>query len=226
MDLMRLSDSAMPVGAYAHSFGLETYIVEGKIREAEGLRQLLEAELKLRVASSELIFFTRIYKATLAHDIQEIFDLDEMLGVMKHPEESRLASLQMGRSLLRLSVGVTPTPLLEKIAAEVQKGTRNGEGVGHYLTLFSVVSAVREVPLPAAQAAYLYGYLNSRISVAVRLIPMGQTEGQRILLSLFPLCENLIKQSSGEIKSISDFSGVNDIQMMRHEKLESRTFRS
>jgi len=226
MEMMRLSDSAMPVGAYAHSFGLETYILEGKIRDAKGLLRLLEAELKLRVASSELIFFTRIYKATMAYDIQEIFVLDDMLGAMKHPEESRLASLQMGRSLLRLSVGVTPTTLLRKIAAEVEEGTRNEENMGHYLTLFSVVSAVRGVPLQAAKAAYLYGYLNSRISVAVRLIPMGQTEGQRVLLSLFPLCEKLIKQSSGEIKSISDFSGVNDIQMMRHEKLESRTFRS
>jgi urease accessory protein len=221
--LLQLCDTALPIGAYAFSNGLETYTQQGLMSEVTTLQEWLEAILHHAVHGSHLLPVALAYRATAAGDWAQLERLDQHLTAMKHPRELREASVKTGQGLLRLAVQVWPGPAVERLHTLCQQR----RVVGHQALVLGVIGCQLRCEERIIIEAAGYQWLSSMISAALRLLPIGQLAGQQLLTVLLPHLPGIaddIQQQGWD-----DLSGAApefDIRAMQHETLYSRLFRS
>src|SRR5919109_4968495 len=133
--LLQLCDTALPIGAYAFSNGLETYTQQGLMSEATPLQGWLEAILHHAVHGSHLLPVALAYRATAAGDWAQLERLDQQLTAMKPARELREASVKTGQGLLRLAVQVPPGPAGERLHALC----RQRRVAGHHALVLGVI---------------------------------------------------------------------------------------
>jgi urease accessory protein len=228
--LLQLVSPALPVGAYSYSEGLESVVQAGRVSGAEDLADWLKQELQFGAIRLEAAVLARSYDAVLAGDFAALQFWNQWLSAFRESEEFRSQSWQMGRSLLRLLLeleGTQPDELESEQPGSVRTTlTACGEPC-HFAIAFSVAAAHWQIPKSAMVVGYLHSWVSNLVNAGVRLIPLGQTQGQRILLNLYPQ----IEATSSLVLNITDDEfyscgwGV-AIASMKHETLYSRLFRS
>ena len=208
--LLQLADSALPVGAAAHSFGLESLIQEGLLGADElesFLRGYLEESGRLDAA------FCRS-----AHSLTELRgeefamrwrNLNQRLSARKLSRESRDASLTLGRRFLGLASQLLPDAILAAIETD-----------SHHVTAFGLVAGVAGIDERSAALAWLHQSITALVSAAQRLAPLGQTRASCILWSLKPVMAEIAQSAAEE----NCFTPVPEIAAMRHAKLTTRLF--
>jgi urease accessory protein len=208
--LLQLADSALPVGAAAHSFGLESLIQEGLLGAGElesFLLAYLEESGRLDAA------FCRS-----AHGLTELRgeefamnwrNLNQRLSARKLSRESRDASLTLGRRFLGLASQLLPGTIPGATATD-----------SHHVAAFGLVAGVAGIDERSAALAWLHQSTTTLISAAQRLAPLGQTRASCILWSLKPLMAEIAQSASVE----NCFTPVPEIAAMRHAKLSTRLF--
>lgn len=221
--LLQLSDTALPIGAFAFSNGLETYAQQGLISEVTTLQEWLEAVLHYAVHTSHLLSVALAYRATTTADWEQIERLDQQLTAMKHARELREASMKAGQGLLRLAVQVWPGPLIERLQALWQQQRI----AGHQALVLGVLGCELGWEERIIVEVAGYQWLSGMISAALRLLPIGQLAGQRLLAVLLqhlpPIADDIRQQGWDDLCSAApEF----DIRAMQHETLYSRLFRS
>jgi urease accessory protein len=221
--LLQLCDTALPIGAYVFSNGLETYTQQGLIPEVGALQEWLEATLHHAVHGSHLLPVALAYRATAAGDWAQLERLDQHLTAMKHARELREASMKTGQGLLRLAVQVWPGPSVERLHALCQQERM----VGHQALVLGVIGCQLGYEERIIIQAAGYQWLSSMISAALRLLPIGQLAGQRLLTALLPhlpvIADTIHQQGWDDLSSAApEF----DIRAMQHETLYSRLFQS
>ena len=221
--LLQLCDTALPIGAYAFSSGLETYTQQRLIREVAALQEWLEATLHHAVHGSHLLPVGLAYRATAAGDWAQLERLDQHLTAMKHARELREASMKTGQGLLRLAVQVWPGPSVERLHALC----RQNKMAGHQALVLGVVGCQLGYEERIIIEAAGYQWLSSMISAALRLLPIGQLAGQQLLTALLPhlpAIADVIQQQGWA--DLSSAAPELDIRAMQHETLYSRLFQS
>jgi urease accessory protein len=230
LSLLQFSDGLFPVGSYAHSFGLETYVAEGAIRDASGVERFLLSYLQGSVAPTDAIAALASRKAALskrAAGMEQCAIIDHRLDAMKPASELRGASRQMGRQVLRIATDLGGPFALHGLAADLFHAVENEETPGHYAMAFGVVGAALAWPEGEMACAYLYSACAGLAAAALRLLPLGQLAGQRILWALAPSITELAEEIQGkDIADIWSFAPGIEIAAMRHAKLDARLFRS
>lgn len=220
---VQLLDSALPIGAFSHSFGLETLVQHGKVKNAEELKQYVETMLWGTWASGDAMGIKAVYDYVPQEQWSELWEIDQALHVQRMAKESREGLQKMGKRLLRLSQTMYPhlnwQRLLDAIGA--------GQCFGSYPVVYGWTTYQLEVPIEQAVQGYLYNCLTASMNNAVRLMALGQTEAQVLLATLLPQ----IEQAWREVESYdpSRFHNSNplaEIAMMQHESLYSRLFMS
>lgn len=217
--LFLLTDSALPVGSFAQSYGLETYIADG-IRDVEGL---LSTYLEEALGRSDGPAMVLSYRAAARGDLTGLLELDELVGALRVPREWREAGAQVGRRLLRLGGDLWPGgPALSAYAASVAEG----RAAGQHPVAAGVLYQAAALPVEWAAVSFLYSGLQGLVSAAVRLVPLGQTEGQRLLEKFRPrlaaAAERCLFVTSPD--EFGAFLPGFEIRGMRHEKLYTRLF--
>jgi urease accessory protein len=218
LKLLQLTNSSLPVGAYNYSEGLETLIDQGIIRESESLNNWLKQELISGAIRIETAVLLRAYQATKLNNLEAINYWNNWLSASRETEELRLQSWQMGRTVLQLFAALEPQqkPLLS-----------NCKSPFNYAVAWGLIAALWELDAESVSLGYLSSWVNNLITVGVKLIPLGQTQGQQIWQAVTPI----ITQVSPEILALEDenlFScnwGMS-LASMNHETLYSRLFRS
>ncbi len=215
LSLLQLVSPALPVGAYSYSEGIETLVQSEQITNAAELEQWLIYELSYGAIRVEAAVMARVYGAALEADLQQISVWNQWLSALRETAELREQSWQMGWSLLRLLRELQPDSGL------LQCDPCN------FATAFAVAAAGWQIELSAATLGYLQSWAANLVNAGLRLIPLGQTQGQRILLNLQPQLE----QTGAEVLQLTDAqleccSWGASIASMQHETLYSRLFRS
>lgn len=177
--LLQLTDSAFPTGAFAHSFGLEPYIAHGRVRTAPALEEFVANTLCDAVAPSDGVACAAVYRAgDGGQDVVQA--LDQRLTAMKTVAEFRQASRALGRRLLRTAGQLWTLPGAASYLAAIDAKILHG----HLSLAYGLACRDLGVPLQPALLAWFRQHCAALVSVGVRLIPLGQTEGQAVLARL------------------------------------------
>jgi len=201
--LLQLASPTLPVGAYSYSQGLEAAIEAGIVFDSSSAETWIGDVLELSVARME----AQVLRAQIADPTQE---RNDFFVATRETAELRAETLQMGHALSRL---------LEELGIEVSIKDPA------YPTAYAV--AVRHWKIEPGEAivAYLWSWLENQVMAALKAVPLGQTAGQKILLSLAKRLEELAELQLEE-PSWSNFAPGLASLSARHETQYSRLFRS
>jgi urease accessory protein len=220
LTLLQLSSPALPIGAYSYSEGLETLATQDKIATGIDLFHWLAQELNSGSIRLETAMLRWSCAAALQGNDEQLADWNHWLSALRETSEMRSQSWQMGRSLLRLFADLEP-----ELTQQLPELTRQGDC--NFAIAYSLVAQAWQIPVDEAAIAFLYSWAANLISAAVRAVPLGQTEGQRLLRQLTVP----IQDAHTEIAAMAeaDLMACNwgvSLASMQHEGLYSRLFRS
>jgi urease accessory protein len=223
LTLLQFADSLFPAGAYAHSFGLEWYVQQGIIRDARGVEDFLESYLEGSAGPQDAVAMVRCMDLARDRHVGPVLEIDQTLEAMKPAAELREASRQMGHQSLRVAASLTQDPYVIELFDRVE----SGETPGHHATALGAIGGRLGWPRKQAACAFLYSAASAVVGAGLRLIPLGQLQGQRVLWSLVPLISRLADQAAaappGEMWS---FTPGLEIASALHASLPARLFRS
>lgn len=239
LPLAQLCDSALPTGAFSHSFGLETYICEGVVDGEATFVSWLRALVSTQLTFSEGLGLRLAFEAVAADDWEAIAHLDALLVAQAVPIQVRRAGVTMGRRMLtiaRLALeGTDGGRLLSRYAALVDTGgsgnTGNAGDTGgcrsHPAIVLAIAGYALGAPPAAVAAAYLQSSVISLTQNAVRAIPLGQDAGQRAIASVRGDVRAAVRRIGGldEMDLGAAAPGI-EISQMRHERQRARMFMS
>jgi urease accessory protein len=221
--VLQLGDGLFPAGGFAHSFGLETYAQAGTVRSRRGLEAFLVAHLEGSSGPADAVAAALCARAAGAADAATCAAVDARLEAMKWVPELAAASRQMGRQTARAARAFGADVFLDELARAI-----DAEGTpGHHAAVFGAVAGRSGVDPEMAAGAYLYSTASLLVSAALRLIPLGQVEGQAALASLRPRIARLAAAAARSgLDDIWAFGPGLELASLRHTGLPMRLFRS
>ena len=236
LPLAQLCDSALPTGAFSHSFGLETYICEGVVDGEASFVSWLRALVSTQLTFSEGLGLRLAFEAVAADDWEAIAHLDALLVAQAVPLQVRRAGVTMGRRMLTIAhlalEGTNGGRLLSRYAALVDTGNAGDTGGSggcrsHPAIVLAIAGYALEAPAAAVTAAYLQSSVISLTQNAVRAIPLGQDAGQRAIASVRGDVRAAVRRIGGldEMDLGAAAPGI-EISQMRHERQRARMFMS
>ncbi len=219
---LRFVDSFFPSGGYAFSSGLEAAVQGGAVRNAEELSRYVLESLTTGMGEREAVAVGLAHDAVVSGSLEIACNADLELDSMKLGREGRAASRQMGRQVIRLATEQHPRrPVLEDYLAMVEAG----RSPGHIAVSLGLALSAAGWSKEDSIASFLYQTATGFVAAAMKLLPIGQREGQQLLEDWIKVIEP-VSQRAALQRELRSWSPVQDIYGMRHSRLESRLFRS
>lgn len=219
--LLQLSDSAFPRGSFAHSLGLESYVAEGTVAGAGALEEFIGSALASSLAPLDGVYLREAHRAAAEGRLEDILALDRALSAAKPVRPLREASRSVGRQFLHTVMGYSGGALLRGYARAVEE-----EGSpGHYAPALGVAAEVLGIGVREALLSLFYGAVSSFVSAGVRLIPLGQTEGQRVTAALEGAVWAAVEEAMARrLEDACSFGPGHEIRAMAQGRLYTRLF--
>lgn len=216
--LMAWLSPTYPVGAYAYSHGLEAAVAAGDVADETSLRAWLADVLEHGAGRNDLILACHAHRG--ADDARAIRDLNDLALALAPSRELRLETAQQGRSFLDATRVAWPDPSLsalsEALAGEIA-----------YPVAVGIAAGVHGMALTPVLASFGLAFVQNLVSAALRLAPVGQTAGTRIVAALAPRVAALAAATPD--LTLDDLGSATlrlDLGSFRHETQYSRIFRS
>jgi urease accessory protein len=221
--LLQLCDSNFPSGAFSHLFGLETYIQEQVITDKKSFTQAITVYIQKQLVFVEGLACRLAFEAVQQNMISYLLELDHLLFASSLAQETRMGNRRIGERMAKLSTDLYPSSILCDYVNKIN----SKKAYGHSALVFPIIAHHLQVEKETSIGAYLYATVSSLIQNAVRGIPLGQTDGQKLLVEIQPLLKEAVKKilqlSKEDLGAVSP--GL-EIAQMRHERLHVRLFMS
>jgi len=221
--ILQLCDSNFPSGAFSHSFGLETYIQEGAIKDKSSFFHALTIYIRKQLVYTDGLSCRLGYEMVERDNFDCLLELDRLLFVSSLAQETRVGNRRMGERIAKLCMELYPSGCLQRYLAWIKEK----KAYGHPSLVFAIVLQDLKISKETAVGAYLFSIISSLTQNAVRGIPLGQTDGQKLLIKIQPVIDEAVKTISH--LSFEDIGAVSpglEIAQMRHERLHVRLFMS
>jgi urease accessory protein len=216
--LLQLASPLLPVGGYSYSEGLESLVSQGIITDRSTFKAWIDRELSVGAIRIETAVMDRAYLAGMALDTDRLQYWNHWLSAARETEELREQSWQMGGSLIKLAIELTP---------EMKDLISNVELPCNYAIAFGMTAQHWQIDRSAAISAYLHSWVTNLIGAGVKLIPLGQTAGQQLIWELQGDLDRLsLTIPTLDDEDLSACSWGLALASMQHETLYSRLFRS
>jgi urease accessory protein len=208
---------AFPVGGFSFSHGLEWVVEQGEVADAGGLGAWIEDVLHHGAGRSDLILLAETWRAIAKGEGEKLAEVAELAAALAPSAERHLETLAQGTAFLGAVRTVWPHPDLEAL----------GEGEVALPVAVGACAAAHGLPLPPTAEAFCQAFAANLASAGVRLIPLGQTDGLRVLAHIQPLIPGLVGEALGaKLDDVGGAAIAVDIASMRHETQYTRLFRS
>ncbi|MBC7935219.1 MAG: urease accessory protein UreF [Rhizobacter sp.] len=222
-NLLHLSDPTLPIGGYAHSAGLETFVQQGTVHDVVTAEKFVTEMLSTNVKFTDAAFASLAFDAFVNKDYEGLLALDEECNAIKIPEEMRQAGIKMGNRLLKIFSPVNDHPVIAKYHEDVLQK----KATGHYPVVFGICAATMDIPKNEMLTGFFYNAAVGFVTNCVKLIPLGQQQGQQILHSIQPLLQELVEAAVYPDKEMIGICCAGfDIAQMQHEQLYTRLYMS
>ena len=218
--LMAWLSPAYPVGAFSYSGGIEWAVEVGDIKDAETLRRWLAVVLGEGGGFCDAVFFVHAHRAITANDDAALRAVAELAAAFAPSKERFLETTAQGRAFVEVTRAAWPCPALDRLAAAWDGPVALPVAVG-------VACAGHGIAVEVALHAFLHALTANWISAGVRLIPLGQTDGQRVLAALEPVvAATAARAKKTPLDEVGTCAFRADIAGMKHETQYTRLFRS
>jgi urease accessory protein len=214
--LLQLASPALPVGAFSYSQGLESAVEAGIVRDAADTQRWIADVLALSLARMEAPVLLRLMGAWSRQDMDGVDHWNGLFLASRESAELRAETAQMGYSLARLLPDLISTPLKLDTLDEIA-----------YPTAYACAAAHWQIDPPQALVAYLWSWLENQVMAALKAVPLGQTDGQKILLGLsgaVTLAAEIAATLDDD--ALGNFAPGFALLSCQHETQYSRLFRS
>jgi urease accessory protein len=218
--LMAWLSPAYPVGAFSYSSGIEWAVEAGDVTDAVALTRWIAMMVGDGGGFCDAVLLAHAYRATAAADETALQATAELAVAFAPSKERHLETTAQGGAFVEITRAAWPTPALDRL-------TEVSGGAIALPVAIGVAGAGHGVPLEPLLQAYLQAAAVNLISAGVRLVPLGQTDGQRVLAALEPVIATAAKRALAT--PLDDMAGAafrTDLASMRHETQYTRLFRS
>jgi urease accessory protein len=218
--LMTWLSPAFPVGAFSYSSGIEWAVEAGDIVDAASLRGWLASMLAEGSGFCDGVFLAQAHRAASAGDAAGLRDVAELAAAFVPSRERQLETSAQGRAFIDIARAAWNCGGLDRMVAHC-------DGVIVYPVAVGLVSAAHEIPLAPTLHAFFHALTSNWISAGARLVPLGQTDSQRVLALLESVVAATAKRALAA--SLDDLGGATfraDLASLRHETQYTRLFRS
>ena len=226
LGLLRLQtwlSPTFPIGAYSYSHGIEWAVEAGQVRDRDSLVEWLEADLRYGSGRNEAILLREAWRYTADPSRKKLLRVAELASALRGTAELALESSQQAAACLATLREVWPDRALDWLAQALSE-----HKIQPALSVVLGVGAARQgIPTRLVLSAFLQSYVANLVSAGVRLIPLGQTDGQLAIAQL----EHTVLTASGEaeeatIDDLGSAAVMVDLASMLHETQYTRLFRS
>jgi len=215
--LLQLASPMLPVGAYAYSQGLEWAVEQGWVKDEASAADWISGVLGHGPSRLEVPVLARLYRAWADGDEAQVHDWSRLLDAGRESGELQAESRQLGESL---------AVLLDQLGVEAARPWKEIEYTG-FPTLFALAAVRFHVPLAEAALGYLYAWCENQVAAAIKLVPLGQAAGQRLLSGLIGQLPSAVEDA---LVLPDDQIGILTPRLAigsgRHETQYTRLFRS
>jgi urease accessory protein len=218
--LMTWLSPAFPVGAFSYSSGIEWAVEAGDIADAASLTDWLAAMLAEGSGFCDGVFLAHAHRASSRGDRDALREIAELAAAFVPSRERQLETSAQGRAFIEIARAAWNCDGLAELVSAC-------DGATVYPVAVGIVSAAHALPLPATMHAFLHALASNWISAGARLVPLGQTDSQRVLARLEPV----VVATAGRAlaASLDDLGSATfraDLASLRHETQYTRLFRS
>ena len=218
--LMTWLSPSFPVGAFSYSSGIEWAVEAGDITDAASLRDWLAAMLSEGSGFCDAVFLAQAHRAASAQDEAGLREIAELAAAFVPSRERQLETSTQGRAFIEIARSAWACDGLDGMVAACG-------GAMVYPVAVGIVSAAHAVPLAPAMHAFLHAVVSNWISAGARLVPLGQTDSQRILASLEADVAATAKRAlEASLDDLGSATFRADLASLRHETQYTRLFRS
>jgi urease accessory protein len=214
---------SFPVGGFSYSHGIEFAVEAGLIRDAEDLRAWIEGVLRFGAGRTDAILLGRAWRAEAAGDDGRLAEILEWAEAFRGTAELALESVAQGRAFLAAVRAAWPHPRLDALDALAAARGRTPA----YPVAVGVACAAAGIGEASARVAYVHAFAANLISAGVRLIPLGQSNGLRVLAALEATVRQVAEEAAGlDLADLGAAAWMADWCSARHETQYTRLFRS
>ena len=218
--LMAWLSPSYPVGAFSYSSGIEWAVESGDIKDADSLRRWLSVVIADGGAFCDAVFFVHAHRSLADANDDALRTVAELAAAFAPSKERHLETTAQGAAFIEATKAAWPTTALDRLA-----GVWTGPLA--YPVAVGVAAAGHGIALEPALRAFLHAVTANLISAGVRLIPLGQSDGQRALAALEPVVEATAKRAlTTSLDDVGSAALRADLASMLHETQYTRLFRS
>ncbi len=228
LDALHLASASLPIGGFAYSQGLEQACQLGDVHDAQSAQTWIEDYLLLVLARQEMPWWIAVYRASLKRDWPAVRDATNTLCALRETAELRLESRQMGHAFVRLydqwfghgteACAVDSRTMASELALVLQTD---------YTAAHGALCGLRQMPITLALTAWLWSWLDNQVLAAVKLVPLGQRDGQRVLHAIKPKISQAVEIALATPMSHAGSAPIGlAMASTQHETQYARLFRS
>ena len=223
LSLLHLSDPTLPIGGFSHSAGLETYVQQNIVKDKITATAYITEMLSRNLFYTDAALVSLVFDAVKQNDLEKLLLLDGQCTAVKLPMEIRQASQKLGTRLMKIFY---PIHKNEYIKSFEQAVVSNQTG-GNYCVVFALFAHAVGLSKEETLTGFYYNAAAGFVTNCVKLIPLGQQDGQEILFSIQPLINDLVIKTMNPDKDLLGLCCTGfDIRCMQHEQLYSRLYMS
>jgi urease accessory protein len=218
--LMAWLSPAFPVGAFSYSSGIEWAVEANDIRDADTLKAWLGVMLAEGGGYCDAVLFAHAHRAIIAEDGKALREVAELAAAFAPSKERHLETTAQGNAFVEAMRAAWGCDAVEKLKTI-------WDGPVAYPVAVAVAAAGHGIALEPSLAAYLQALAANWVSAGVRLIPLGQSDGQRVLAALEPgVTATVHRALTAKLDDLGSSAFRADLASARHETQYTRLFRS